>query len=251
MRRLVLFSLFIASIFYLTANAADNQTLWREAADYYDQANYHAAIDDYSKLLERGFANPQLFYNLGNSYFKAGELGHAIWGFRRALLLDPGFKQAKANLDYVRSFNTDQITSRQRGFILDIWDAASGFLSANGYLLLFMLGWWIAAGMVIFGIVRLNSPTWLYYLLIVPAIVVIFSGASAARRINEDRLSHWGVLVSEAADIREGPGQEFNRIEVAHEGLELKILGSRENSYLIELGNGLKGWVEKKAVLEI
>jgi tetratricopeptide (TPR) repeat protein len=251
MRHLILLSTLFTFSVCLAGNAADNQTLWREAANYYDQANYRAAIEDYSKLLERGFANPQLYYNLGNSYFKGGELGHAIWSFRKALLLDPGFRRAKANLEYVRSFNTDQIASQPRGFILDIWDAASGFLSANGYLLLFMIGWWIAAGMVIYSIIRLNRPVWLYYLLIVPAIVVIFSGASAARRINEDRLSHWGVLVSEAADIREGPGQEFNRIEVAHEGLELKILGTRENSYLIELGNGLKGWVDKKAVLEI
>jgi tetratricopeptide (TPR) repeat protein len=251
MRRLLLFSFLIASGWYQPAGAVDNQTLWKEAADYYDQANYRSAIDDYSKLLERGFVNPQIYYNLGNSYFKAGQLGHSIWSFRRAVLLDPGFKQARGNLDYVRSFNTDQIASQQRGFILDIWDAVSGYLSANGYLLVFMIAWWIAAGMVIFGIIRRDSPSWLYYLLIVPAIVIIFSGASAARRINEDRLSHWGVLVTEAADIREGPGQEFNRIEVAHQGLELKILGSRENSYLIELGNGLKGWVDKNAVLEI
>jgi tetratricopeptide (TPR) repeat protein len=251
MRRFILSAFLFSFIFGATAGAADNQTLWREAADYYDQGNYHAAIDDYSKLLERGFANPQIYYNLGNSYFKAGELGQAIWSFRRALLIDPGFAQAKANLDYVRSFNTDQIASQQRGFILDIWDAASGLLPADGYLVMFMIGWWVGTGLIIFSIIRLNSPGWLYYLLIVPVIVVIFSGASAARRLSEDRLSHWGVLVTKAADIREGPGPEFNRIEVAHEGLELKILGGRENSYLIELGNGLKGWVDKKAVLEI
>ncbi len=235
----------------VVASGADNREIWQEAANYYDQANYRSAIDDYNKLLERGFINPQLYYNLGNSYFKAGQLGHAIWSFRRALLLDPGFKQAATNLNYVRTFNTDQIASRQHGFILDIWDAASGLFSANGYLILLMVSWWIAAAVIIFGFIRANSPGWLYYLLIVPAILIIFSGASAARRIDEDKLMHWGVLVEDSADIREGPGPEFNRVEVAHEGLELRILGTRENSFLIELGNGLKGWVDKKAVLEI
>jgi hypothetical protein len=241
----------IISVFCFTASAADNQAIWQEAANYYDQANYQAAIDDYGKLLNRGFVNPRIYYTLGNSYFKAGELGRAIWGFRKALLLDPGFKPAIANLAYVRSFNTDQIASKQHGFILDIWDAASGMFSANGYLWLFMLGWWVVTAILIIKIIRHSSPVWLYYLLIVPAILIIFSGASAARRVSEDRLTHWGVLVQDAADIREGPGDEFNRVEVAHEGLELKILGTRENSYLIELGNGLQGWITKKAVLEI
>ncbi|HBC47769.1 MAG TPA: hypothetical protein DCZ43_12040, partial [candidate division Zixibacteria bacterium] len=216
MRRLLLLILMIAAFGCTAIHAADNLAIWQEAANYYDQANYQAAIDDYGKLLERGFENPQIYLNLGNSYFKAGELGRAIWSFRKALLLDPGFKAASANLAYVRSFNTDQIASKQHGFILDIWDAISGLFSANGYLWLFMLGWWIVAAIIIYKIIRPGSPLWLYYLLIVPAILIIFSGASAARRVSEDRLTHWGVLVQDTADIREGPGEEFNRVEVAH-----------------------------------
>jgi tetratricopeptide (TPR) repeat protein len=251
MKRLLILTSLVALFLFTLSFAADNQTLWQEAANYYDQANYRAAIDDYTKLIERGFINPQIYYNLGNSYFKAGDLGHAIWSFRKALLLDPGFKPASLNIEYVRTFNTDQIAAKQHGFVTDIWDTLSGLLSVNGYLLLFMLSWWVLAGILIFKTIRPDNFTWLYYLLIVPAILIIFSGASAARRIDEDRLTHWGVLVQETADIREGPGEEFNRVEVAHEGLELKILGTRENSYLIELGNGLKGWITKKAVLEI
>jgi uncharacterized protein YgiM (DUF1202 family) len=87
--------------------------------------------------------------------------------------------------------------------------------------------------------------------LIVVLLIAIFSATSAARRVSEDHLTHWGVLSQESADIREGPGADFRKVEVGHEGLEFKILGTRENSYLIELGNGLKGWVDKQAVLEI
>ena len=247
-------NLFFLLVLVLASNSAyafDSQALWKEAAEFYDQGNYKAAIEDYGRLLDRGMESPALYYNLGNSYFKSGDLGHAIWGFRRAILLDPGFKPAKANLDYVRTFNTDQIAVKRRGFILDIWDFLSGMLSANGYLVLTALAWWIAAALIVYQVIRMNGATWPYYLLIVPLVIIIFSAGSAGRRIHEDRLTRWGVLGIETADIREGPGGEFNRVEVAHEGLEFKILGSRENSYLIQLGNGLTGWVDKEAVLEI
>lgn len=233
------------------AFTAENSEIWKEAADFYDKGQYQTAIDNYNKLLERGYNAPEVYYNLGNSYFKANDLGQAIWSYRRALLLDPGFKPARENLAYVRTFNTDQISVKGRGFILDIWDLLSSLLSANGYLLLMMLGWWLTALGAAYAVMRVGVPRKLYYLLIVPLIIVIFSGASAARRISDDRLTHWGVLTVESADIREGPGEDFNRVEVAHEGLEFKILGVRENSCLIELENGLKGWVNKQAVLEI
>jgi hypothetical protein len=243
--------LFFCIIGVLPVFAAENSEIWKEAADLYDKGQYHTAIDNYNKLLDRGYNTPEVYYNLGNSYFKANEIGHAIWSYRRALRLDPGFKPAKDNLAFVRTFNTDQISVTGRGFILDIWDFLSGMLSANGYLLIMMLAWWVTALGAAYSIMKVNGSRRLYYLLIVPLIIVIFSGASAARRISDDRLTRWGVLAVESADIREGPGDDFNRVEVAHEGLEFRILGARENSCLIELENGLKGWVDKQAVLEI
>jgi len=233
------------------SSATENEEIWKQAADAYDQGQYRVAIENYGRLLDRGLERAEIYHNIGVAYFKAGEIGRAIWGFRKALALDPGFEQAKSSLEYARTFNTDQVASGRRGFILEIWDFMSGLLTANGYLLLLMLAWWLAAGIAIYKITRLNSPTWIYYLLIVPLAIVIFSSASAARRISEDKLTRWAVIWVDSVDIREGPGEDFERVEVGHEGLELKILGDREQSYLIELGNGLKGWVVKEAVLEI
>ena len=231
--------------------AAENEQLWKDAADYYDKGQYKNAIDNYNTLLEHGFQAPEVYYNLGNAYFKAGDLGHSVWSYRRALKLDSSFQPAKDNLNYVRARNTDQISIKGRGFILDIWDFLTGLFSINGYLFLFTLAWWLTAAVAVYAIIKINGSHRPYYLLILPLFIVIFSGASAAQRIDDERMTSWGVLISDSADIREGPGAEFNKVVVAHEGLEFKILGVRENSCLIELENGLKGWVNKQAVLEI
>jgi tetratricopeptide (TPR) repeat protein len=250
MRRLLL-SLISIALWTSSAHAADNAELWKQAAESYDAGQYRASIDNYLKLLERRFENPELYYNLGNANFKAGNLGAAIWSFRKALRINPGFRQARENLEYARTFNTDQVSIEKRGFILDIWDLLSGLLSSNGYLTLLAIAWWIGAAIAAYKIISPESPAWLYYLLIVPLIIIIFSTSAAVRRIDEDKLTRWGVVSVESVDIREGPGVEFSRLEVGHEGLEFKILGDRENSYLIELGNGLKGWIDKESVLEI
>ena len=251
MNRFGVLLLFILPAIQSPASATANDTLWQEAAESYDRGDYSSAAEKYNRILERGFSSPELYYNLGNSYFKSGELGASIWAYRRALKLDPDMKQVKANLQYVRGFNADKIEGKEGGFILDIWDFLTGLFTSNGYLMLFTAAWWITG--LVAGLMILKPTTRLlsYYLLIVSLVIAIFAAAASVRRIKLDRLTTWGVLTAQAADIREGPGTDFQKIEIGHEGLEFKILGEREGSYLIELGNNLRGWVEKEAVLII
>jgi tetratricopeptide (TPR) repeat protein len=251
MRPAALILTFLLMPGWTTVSALDNEGLWKEAADSYDNGDYEAAAERYNKIAERGFVSAELYYNLGNSYFKAGQLAESIRAYRRALRLEPDFEKAKSNLSYVRALNVDQIEGGKGGFILDIWEFLSGLLAANGYLAILAVAWWIAGTLTIFMILWPDRIPAVHYLLILCLIVAIFSGASAVNRIKEDRLTTWGVISARAADIREGPGSDFERIEIGHEGLEFKILGERENSYLIELGNGLKGWLDKKAALVI
>ncbi len=236
---------------FSVASAADNETLWNQAAEYYDKGDFVSAIENYTKIIQRGYSNPKLFYNLGNSYFMAGDIGESIWAYRRALKIDPRMNQAAVNLEYARSFNTDKIQMEKGGFILDLWNGFTALLGLNGFLIIFTISWWLLASSLAYILIRGKDRSWPYYLLILGLVIAIFAGAASARRIKLDRLSVWGVLISQTADIREGPGDDFKRIEVGHEGLEFRILETRENSYLIELGNGLKGWVTKDAVIEI
>ncbi len=251
MNRFGVLLLFILPAIQSPASATTNDTLWQEAAESYDRGDYSSAVEKYNRILERGFSGPELYYNLGNSYFKSGKLGASIWAYRRALKLDPDLKQVKANLQYVRGLNADKIEGKEGGFILDIWDFLTGLFTSNGYLILFTAAWWITGLVAGLMILKPGTRSLAYYLLIVSLVIAIFAAAASARRIKLDRLTTWGVLTAQAADIREGPGADFQKIEIGHEGLEFKILGEREGSYLIELGNNLRGWVEKEAVLII
>jgi tetratricopeptide (TPR) repeat protein len=135
-------AIFIFLVLMCSASlAVDNETLWNQAADSYDSGDYSSAIENYSRLLEKGYVNPELYYNLGNSYFKSDQIGRAIWAYRRSLLLDPDLGQAKNNLEIARSMNLDRIETHQGGFITDIWDFLSGLFGYNEYLLLFTAAW--------------------------------------------------------------------------------------------------------------
>lgn len=251
MKRLgILVALFLL-LFVSIGCAVDNETLWKQAAEYYDAGEYESAIANYNIMLERNYLNSDIFHNLGNSYYKSGRIGRAIWAYRKALSIDSDMEQARINLEYARRKNIDRIELEKGGFVYDLWNFFSGILGYNGFLIVFSVVWWVLGAITALIIFRGNFASWPYYLLIACFVIAIFSITAAARRIKVDRMTTWGVIVLNAVDIREGPGADFERIEIGHEGLEFKILGERENSFLVELSNGLKGWINKDAILKI
>ncbi len=251
MKRLGTLAALFILIFASKSFAVDNETLWKQAAEYYDTGKYELAIANYNAMLERNYLNSDIFHNLGNSYYKSGRIGKAIWAYRKALSIDPEMEEARINLEYARRKNIDRIELKKNGFVYDLWNFLAGVLDYNGFLIVFSIAWWILGAITALLIFRGNFASWPYYLLIACFVIAIFSITAAARGIKNDRMTTWGVIVLNAADIREGPSAGFERIEIGHEGLELKILGERESSFLVELRNGLKGWINKDAILKI
>ena len=80
-----------------------------EAVDIYNKANQHyasndfqSALSNYLVVIERGVKNPQLYYNLGNTYFKLGEPGYAILYYEKALALRSFDRETRENLEYAK-----------------------------------------------------------------------------------------------------------------------------------------------------
>ena len=83
--------------FLVGGNAFDETFQAANAA--YDAGDYAAAIDKYERLVGESVDVPSVFYNLGNAYYRAGHVGPAIANYERALQLDPGFDNARENLN--------------------------------------------------------------------------------------------------------------------------------------------------------
>ena len=67
----------------------------------YNRENYTEAVALYTKALGQGMVSPEMYYNLGNAYYRQGRLGQAVIAYERALRLDPSDKDARDNLNFV------------------------------------------------------------------------------------------------------------------------------------------------------
>src|SRR5881392_935733 len=88
---------------FVAASAfAQSETEFTKANQEYAEGHFKEAIDRYEALVRSGQWNANLFYDLGNAYFRTGDFGRAILNYERALVLEPHHPEATANLQIAR-----------------------------------------------------------------------------------------------------------------------------------------------------
>ena len=90
---------FIPVLLAFCAPSAEDD--FRGACNFYEKGDYKAAIREYNKILDTGYESGELYYDLGNSYFKDGRLGMAVLSYERARNLMPRDGDLESNYRYV------------------------------------------------------------------------------------------------------------------------------------------------------
>jgi tetratricopeptide (TPR) repeat protein len=222
------------------ARAADVQSA-RQAFD--------EAIAAYLELVRDGVRNGKLYYNLGNAYFRAGDVPQAILYYRLAERLLPRDDQVAANLAFARSRVTDPIevtpTSRLLRQLLFVHDAWSVRERTGAAMVCYAIAW------LLFG-----TRIWLgrRTLTIAGVAVLTLSAAlaySAYRQTREDEQHPLGVLAATEVVVRKGDGEtyepQFNR--PLGPGVEFRLLESRGEWVRVELPDRKTGWLRASQVV--
>ena len=85
------------------------QELFNSANDLYRQEKIEQAIEIYQKIESKGMVSSELFYNLGNSYYKLNKVGPSIFYYKKALELNPLNQDVKNNLVFAKRLALDNI----------------------------------------------------------------------------------------------------------------------------------------------
>src|SRR5205807_8999118 len=136
MKRAVVFSLAILFLGAATSFAQTNAQ-FAKANQEFASGDFKAAIEDYEALARSGMAAPNLFYNLGNAYFRKHDFGRAILNYERALALDPRHPEAQANLRTARD------EARALELIPSRWERWFAFANLNQYAVVAAIAFWI------------------------------------------------------------------------------------------------------------
>ncbi len=228
-----------------TSAKNDNNLLevFKTANNLYEKADYAGAIEKYQNLVDSGIKNKSIYYNLGNAYYKTNKLGMAILNYKRAYKLSPRDKDIAANLEFMREKVVDQV-KYEKPLPQIIWGKIIFMLTLNEWTILCGILYLLFMSLLIFCILKRDvSAEIVFYrnlIFVVLCITVIFLVSSY---LTNKQLE--AVITVEEVDVRNGPGGNYSKGFVLHEGTEVYVENDSGNWLEIVLPNGLKGWIEK------
>lgn len=220
--------------------------LFEQGNQLYQQEEFQGAIDAYQAVLSAGWESAALHYNLGNAYFKAGELGRAILEWERALVLEPGDPDALANLELARSLTADAVEPLPRFWLFDAvawWVSLLPRALLRGLVALAWIAF--AAGVGVRVLARADAVSrWGGRVAIAGAVVVLVLGVNLlVRELGLGRPER-AVILGDAVPVRSAPAdQDDLTLFEIHEGTRVRIDQRAGEWAEIVLEDGKVGWV--------
>jgi tetratricopeptide (TPR) repeat protein len=222
---------------------------WKRGNDAYLHGDYDAAVAAYEELDREDVVSPDLFFNLGDAYFKKGALGPAIWAFERAAALDPDDDDIRFNLEQARKLAARQARDKIEGEDRDpLWIRAVTSLSPSVETWVFLV-LYLGFFALLFARRRASDDTRpaLGAGAAILAAMTLVAGGAVAGRVILERVP-FGVVLPDALAVKEGADVNYKTGFEVHAGLRVRLLERDQDWLRIRLANGLEGWVRSKDV---
>jgi len=246
-------SAFIVFLTFASPLLAGTPELLFEAGNRaYLDGDWRGAIDKWKQVESAGYYSGELYFNLGNAYYKAGESGDAILNWERAARLLGEDRDLAANLAIARSHLTDKLEEPVR---LPVWNLLDGLRArfANA-----ALGWIaIVVSFLLFLALGLKRWVWrgatirsgLRWVAVAAALVLVFDLSLLGLRARDDLSRRAGVLIASEAEVLSAPAEGSGKLLFTlHEGAKVRVHRELQGWYEISVGKDKQGWVKKEAM---
>ena len=228
----------------VTKNNADTE---------YQKGNYQQAIRDYEEILKNG-ESAEIYFNLGNAYYRTDNITKAVLNYERARLLSPGDDDINFNLQFARSKTIDKITPESEMFFVTWYKSLVNFTSVDN---------WAKTGILCIVMTLLLVLLYLFGPQLMLRKIGFFGGlaffvifllsnlfAFQQKQALDNRTG--AIIISPSVNIKKTPAKNSTDQFVLHEGTRVDIIDKGMIDWrCIRVGDGREGWIETKAIEEI
>lgn len=235
-----------------TARLHAQDELFDEGNRLYQQEDYQGALENYLRIREAGFESPGLYYNIGNAYFKANELGRAILYYERARRLAPGDPDILANLELARSLGADEIIPLPRFWLFRVGSWWMNLFPRSLLIGLTAAGYLMAAGAVVVLVLRLGAASWARRAAVAGGIMMLVLGATLGVRETGLGQARLAVVLAAEVGVQSAPSDDpALQLFVIHEGTRVRVDRSSQEWVEVVLDDGKVGWVRAEVLEEV
>jgi tetratricopeptide (TPR) repeat protein len=249
MKRLF-FITFLSLIHVFSFSQFQLDLLFKNANNLFAQEKYEEAIKQYTFINDKGFESAELYYNMGNAYYKIRNYPRAILNYEKALIINPEDDNIQHNLAKARMLNIDKIDEIPE-FVIRRWvNKLIDVLTSNGWALI-SLGTFIVSltfFLVFFFGSRIYLKKYGFYLGFVLIIISVTSFYFSYRSKSMAVKSAGAIVMAPTVTIKSSPQDTGTDLFILHEGTKVFIVGKLDNWFEIKLSDGKQGWLQKSAI---
>lgn len=250
MRKLVIYLFLFVSTVTLAQNAND---LFSNANSLYKEGNYEEAIKLYEQIEDENLASSEVYYNLGNCYYKLNKVAPTIYNYEKALQLDPLNEDAKNNLIIAKRLTLDRIEALPKSIFQKFNENYLQKLAYNTWAIVTVIISFIASlFFLLFYFAYTPSKKRLYFTTsIISFLLLITSLIITYTQYNQSKNTVEAIVFSEIVSVSNEPTNNSDEVFTLHEGTKILVLDSVDNWKKIKLADGKIGWTQSENLKEL
>ena len=222
------------------------ESIFSQANELYNKGSYIEAINNYKEIIKNDFHSAELYYNLGNAYYRLDSIASSVYYYEKALQLNPNDREIIDNLALVNKTLVDEIDpittpliesilkSLSNIFYFETWGRISIFFSF--LIVALFLSYYFASSS------RIKRLT--FVLLCVSSILMLASLINGNKGYDNYVNNEYAIIYSYETDLKTEPNFRSETLFMLHEGTKVQVIENYNNWIKVRLVNGQIGYIQ-------
>ena len=237
--------LFLLMIIANTVTAQNVDSLFVTANNLYKNGKFEEAIEKYKKVASQELVSSELYYNLGNSYYKLNKVGPSIYYYEKALKLDPLNEDVKNNLIFAKRLALDNIEELPKTVLQKFNKNYLQKLSYNQWAIVVIVFSFLGSLLfLLFYFAEIPSKKRFYFATSIISFIFLLSTIFITyNQYNYSKKNKEAIVFAEKTEVRNAPTLNSEEVFTLHEGTKVYVLDAVDNWKKIKLADGKIGWI--------
>lgn len=249
MRKILM--LFLVSFFHcFVAFGQEKDATFENANAAYNAGQFEKAVMLYKQILETGEHSAELYFNLGNSYYRLNQVGESIFYFEKAKQLQPTDEDINVNSSFAQNMAIDAVEVLPKSQVTQLKDSIIELFSQEGWAYFIVLLAWLLVlfwGLYLWNKIPFIKRTFFVSSLVL-ALFLIGSLFIAVIKSANTADTTYGILFNEKMEVWAEPNSRAEVLFLLHEGTKVQMLDELQDWQKIRVANGSEGWIKNAKV---
>ena len=241
--------IFLVILSILLSGNQQVDEIFIQSNKYYTNGNYKAALDGYLEIINSGFESSELYFNLGNTFYKLNNIPESNFYFEKALAISPNDLDVITNLSFAQNLRIDKIENLPVSQIQNIKISILDLFSEKSWAYLFVTSVWLLCICFLLYLFLKNSKSKRIFFNL-SILITLISFSSLYLNYEKKTLNNikYAIIFDKEIEVWSEPNKISELKFLLHEGTKVKQIDIIEDWVNIQLENGTLGWIEASSL---